>query len=120
MNDDIKDKLLETDSILIPHGTLNAQMKQEQIESIQTPIYGNKHILDWESDRVLKEQLMKEAKFDVLALTVDTIVAGNRERDLRTGFTSPPKITLSSLFEYVTKPMWGINYVTRGKFELPL
>jgi L-lactate dehydrogenase (cytochrome) len=65
-------------------------------------------------------QKAKEAKFDVLALTVDTIVAGNRERDLRTGFTSPPKITLSSLFEYVTKPMWGINYVTRGKFELPL
>jgi len=65
-------------------------------------------------------QKAKESKFDVLALTVDTIVAGNRERDLRTGFTSPPKITLSSLFQYLTKPIWGINYVTRGKFELPL
>ncbi len=65
-------------------------------------------------------QKAKDAKFDVLALTVDTIVAGNRERDLRTGFTSPPQITLSSLFQYATKPMWGINYVTRGKFELPL
>ena len=57
--------LKENNSILIPHGTLIAQMKQEQIESIQTPIFGNKHILGWESDRVLKEQLMKEAKFDV-------------------------------------------------------
>ena len=57
--------LEENNSILIPHGTLIAQMKQEQIESIQTPIFGNKHILGWESDRVLKEQLMKEAKFDV-------------------------------------------------------
>ena len=55
----------ENNSILIPHGTLIAQMKQEQIESIQTPIFGNKHILGWESDRTLKEQLMKEAKFDV-------------------------------------------------------
>ena len=57
--------LEENNSILIPHGTLIAQMKQKQIESIQTPIFGNKHILGWESDRVLKEQLMKEAKFDV-------------------------------------------------------
>ncbi|MDP6049547.1 MAG: alpha-hydroxy acid oxidase [SAR202 cluster bacterium] len=65
-------------------------------------------------------QKAKEAKFDVLALTVDSNIAGNRERDLRTGFTSPPRITLPSLFQYVTKPMWGINYMTRGKFELPL
>ena len=57
--------LKENNSILIPHGTLIAQKKQEQIESIQTPIFGNKHILGWESDRTLKEQLMKEAKFDV-------------------------------------------------------
>ena len=32
----------------------------------------------------------KDADFDALALTVDTIVGGNRERDLVTGFTSPP------------------------------
>jgi len=57
--------LKENNSILIPHGTLIAQMNQEQIESIQTPIFGNKRILGWESDRALKEQLMKEAKFDV-------------------------------------------------------
>ena len=54
-----------------------------------------------------------------MALTVDTITGGNRERDLRTGFTSPPKLTLSSLFSFATKPMWGINYLTKGKFELP-
>ncbi len=40
---------------------------------------------------------VKEAKFDAIALTVDTITGGNRERDLRTGFTSPPRLTLSSL-----------------------
>ena len=34
------------------------------------------------------------ANFDVLALTVDTITGGNRARDLRTGFTSPPRLTL--------------------------
>jgi len=52
--------LRKNNSILIPHGTLIAQMNSEQIESIKTPVFGNKHILRWESDRTLKEQLMKE------------------------------------------------------------
>ena len=51
----------KNDSILIPHGTLIAQMSSEQIESIKTPIFGNKNILRWESDRNLKEKLMNEA-----------------------------------------------------------
>ncbi len=56
--------LRKNNSILIPHGTLIAQMNSEQIESIKTPVFGNKHILRWESDRTLKEQLMKEAKLE--------------------------------------------------------
>jgi len=56
--------LQKNNSVLIPHGTLIAQMNSEQIESIRTPIFGNKHILRWESDRMLKEQLMKEAKLE--------------------------------------------------------
>lgn len=52
-------------SILIPHGTLISQMSTEQIESIKIPIFGNKWILKWESDRTLKEKLMLEAKLDV-------------------------------------------------------
>jgi len=57
--------LQKNNSILIPHGTLIAQMDSKQIESIKTPIFGNKHILRWESDRVLKEQLMKEAELEI-------------------------------------------------------
>jgi len=37
-------------------------MSSEQIESIKTPIFGNKWILRWESDREMKEKLMREAK----------------------------------------------------------
>ena len=77
----------------------------------------------YHKDKGLNDAMVEKAKdanFDVLALTVDTITSGNRERDFRTGFTSPPRITLSSAFSYVTKPMWGINYLTKGKFELPL
>jgi len=57
--------LQKNNSVLIPHGTLIAQMDSKQIESIKTPIFGNKHILRWESDRALKEQLMKEAELEM-------------------------------------------------------
>ena len=52
------------------------------------------------------------ANFDVLALTVDTITGGNRERDLRTGFTSPPALTPKSLLSFALHPRWAVNYFT--------
>ena len=73
-------------------------------------------------DRGLNTNMLDRAKaenFDVLALTVDTITGGNRERDLRTGFTIPPNLNVSSLFDFLIKPMWTINYLVHKKFELP-
>lgn len=61
----------------------------------------------------------KAAKFDCIALTVDTIVGGKRERCLRSGFSSPPKFTASSLLSYAAKPRWALDYVLREKFALP-
>jgi len=57
--------LEQNNAVLIPHGTLVAQMNSEEIESIKTPIFGNKWILRWESDREMKEKLMKEANLPV-------------------------------------------------------
>ena len=57
--------LEQNNAVLIPHGTLVAQMSSEQIESIKTPVFGNKWILRWEADRNLKQQLMVDAKLNV-------------------------------------------------------
>ena len=57
--------LEENNAILIPHGTLIAQMSSEEIESIKTPVFGNKWILKWESDREMKEKLMREANLPI-------------------------------------------------------
>ncbi len=57
--------LEQNNAVLIPHGTLIAQMNSEQIESIKIPIFGNKWILRWESDRIMKEKLMREAKLPI-------------------------------------------------------
>ena len=74
------------------------------------------------NDTALTNDLMtrcKEAKFDALALTVDTIVAGNRERDYLTGMTTPPSLTPRSLLSFAMHPEWTFNYLLREKFDLP-
>lgn len=72
-------------------------------------------------DRGLTYELIercKKAKFTSLCLTIDTIVAGNRERDLRTGMTMPPKFTPSSLLSFAMRPRWVLNYLTHPAFKL--
>lgn len=73
-------------------------------------------------DRGLNTAMMqraKEAGVEVMMLTVDSITGGNRERDLRTGFSIPFHLSLSGLFQFAIKPVWGINYITHEKFMLP-
>jgi L-lactate dehydrogenase (cytochrome) len=78
--------------------------------------------LYFHKDRGLTNSMIERctaANFDVLALTVDTITGGNRERDLRTGFTSPPRLTFKSLLSFAMHPRWAANYFMREKFALP-
>ena len=72
-------------------------------------------------DRSLTENLIERCKrtgFHAMCLTVDTVVAGNRERDYRTGFSTPPRLTLKSLLSFAMHPNWSLNYLLRKKFEL--
>lgn len=72
-------------------------------------------------DRGLNRALLqraKEAGINIMMLTVDTITGGNRERDLRTGFTIPFRLTLAGMLQFALKPRWGLNYVTHKRFTL--
>ncbi len=76
----------------------------------------------YHKDRGLNRSMIQRcqaAKFDAIALTVDTIVSGKRERCARSGFTSPPKFTARNLLGYAIKPRWGLDYLLREKFALP-
>src|SRR6476469_3943078 len=73
-------------------------------------------------DRGLNRAMMqraKEAGVEVMMLTVDSITGGNRERDLRTGFVIPFKLTLAGMLQFAIKPAWGINYLTHERFTMP-
>jgi len=60
----------------------------------------------------------KEHNFDTMAITVDSSVGGNRERDLYTGFTIPLNLSLKSIMSFATHPAWAFNYFTKPKWEL--
>lgn len=73
-------------------------------------------------DRGLNQAMLQRAKdagIDIMMLTVDSITGGNRERDLRTGFSIPFKLTVGGMLQFAIKPMWGINYLSRESFSLP-
>ena len=73
-------------------------------------------------DKALNQVMLQNAKdadVDIMMLTVDTITGGNRERDLKTGFSMPFKLTLNGIFQFLIKPMWALNYLTHAKFSLP-
>jgi L-lactate dehydrogenase (cytochrome) len=64
-------------------------------------------------------QRAKDARVEILMLTVDSITGGNRERDLRTGFSIPFKLTLHGMLQFAIKPTWAINYIIHDRFRLP-
>jgi L-lactate dehydrogenase (cytochrome) len=73
-------------------------------------------------DRGLNRAMMqraREAGVEVMMLTVDSITGGNRERDLRTGFSIPFRLTPGGMYQFAVKPMWGINYLAHESFKLP-
>jgi L-lactate dehydrogenase (cytochrome) len=63
-------------------------------------------------------QRCKEAGYKALCLTVDTPLAGNRERDLVTGMKMPPRFTLASLWSFATHPYWAMNLALHPDFKL--
>ena len=65
-------------------------------------------------DRPLVEELVARAKaagYTTVWLTVDTAVLGRRERDVRRGFTLPPKIGPGTLIDGAIHPGWTLDFL---------
>lgn len=72
-------------------------------------------------DRGLTRELVQRCKaagYAALCLTVDTPLAGNRERDLRTGMVMPPRFGLSSLLSFAASPHWTYHWLRDPDFGL--
>jgi L-lactate dehydrogenase (cytochrome) len=72
-------------------------------------------------DRGLNREFLQRCRdcgYVALALTVDVPVAGNRERDLVTGMTIPPRLSLMSLLDIAAHPRWVWHHLTKAPIEL--
>jgi L-lactate dehydrogenase (cytochrome) len=63
-------------------------------------------------------QRARDAGFKALQLTVDVAVSGNRERDIVTGMTVPPKLSLMSLIDIAMHPTWVYRHLSSPKIDM--
>lgn len=90
-------------------------MGTRSIEDVAAVSDGDKwfQIYTWR-DRPLVEELLaraRDAGYATVWLTVDTAVLGRRERDVRRGFTLPPKIGPGTLVDGVIHPAWTLDFL---------
>ncbi len=66
-----------------------------------------------------------EAGYDALVVTIDTQIVGNRERDVRNGFTIPPRLSATEVASMAFKLPWlmrmrsAIPNITFGNYRRP-
>ena len=58
----IEKELIKRDAIVIPHGSFVEYLGSEKIQQLKVPHYGNKKIIDWESDRRKQQKWLTQAK----------------------------------------------------------
>ena len=74
----------------------------------------------WRDREILKDfiQRAKASGYTALCLTVDLPMAGQRERDLKNGFTVPPQIKLSNILDTMLRPDWLCDFLTSPRMML--
>ncbi len=54
----------------------------------------------------------KAANCSALVLTLDLQIQGQRHRDLKNGLSVPPKLTLGTALDVMTRPAWALNVLS--------
>ncbi len=62
---DIEKDLIKQNVIIIPHGSFVAYLGLEENKKMKVPYFGNKAVLDWESDRKLQREWMLDANIPI-------------------------------------------------------
>ena len=67
----------------------------------------------WRDRGLVKDMLDRAAAsgYEAIMVTVDTAVLGRRERDVRRGFTLPPKVGVGTLIDGALHPGWTWEFV---------
>jgi L-lactate dehydrogenase (cytochrome) len=67
----------------------------------------------WRDRELVKDMLARAQAcgYEAIMLTVDTAVLGRRERDVRRGFTLPPKLGPGTIIDGITHPAWTWDFI---------
>ena len=67
----------------------------------------------WRDKPLLKEMLERAAAsgYEGIMITVDTAVLGRREREVRRGFSLPPKVGLETIIDGSRHPRWTSDFL---------
>jgi len=70
-------------------------------------------VYTWKDRGLVAEMLQRaeQAGYEAAILTVDTAVLGRRERDVRRGYTLPPKIGLDTVIDGIIHPWWTMDFL---------
>ncbi len=90
-------------------------MGTRSIEEIADVSEGRKwfQVYVWRDKPLLKEMLERAAaaNYEGIMITVDTAVLGRRERDVRRGFSLPPKVGLGTIIDGALHPRWTWDFL---------
>ncbi|MDP9857405.1 alpha-hydroxy-acid oxidizing protein [Agrobacterium tumefaciens] len=103
----------------VPFGLSSASTST--IEEVAEGAGGDKWFQLYVLNRAFSEELVQRAKdagYTKLVLTTDVGVNGLRERDVRSGFKVPMKITPSVVLDGVTHPRWSFDFMMNGMPQL--
>ena len=85
------------------------------IEEVAAVSEGRKwfQVYVWKDRGRVKEMLdrAKNNNYEAIMITLDTPVLGRRERDIRNGFTLPPKMGLDTILSGLTHPGWALDFL---------
>jgi L-lactate dehydrogenase (cytochrome) len=86
--------------------TMSVCSLEEVAKHVSKPFWFQLYVM---RDRDFTRRLVqraKDAKCSALVLTLDLQILGQRHKDLRNGLSVPPKLTMSSILNMLTKPSW--------------
>jgi len=59
----------------------------------------------------------RTAGCDTIVITLDLQIGGQRHKDIKNGLSAPPKLTVKSIANMMTKPRWGLGMLgTKRRF----
>lgn len=91
-------------------------MGTRSIEEVAAVCGGRKffQVYVWRDRKLLADLLERAAaaRYEAIMITVDTAVLGRRERDVRHGFSLPPKLGFDTLLDGLLHPAWTLDFLS--------